>query len=105
MLILEHIPAQFPTVERVWADAGYAGGLEAWVGEELGRTLEIVRKPKGQVGFAVQPRRWVVERTFAWFGRNRRFSRDVEHDEATTETLFSLASCHLLLKRLKPIPT
>lgn len=105
MLVLEAIPEQFPTIARVWADGGYAGGLVDWVAEELGRALEIVRPPAGQRGVAVQPRRWVVERTFAWVGRNRRLSRDVERDEATTEALFYLASCHLLLKRLKPAPT
>lgn len=65
-------------------------------------TVEVVRRPPGTRGFVVQARRWVVERTFAWLGRNRRLSRAVEVYEATTETLIDLASCHLMLKRLSP---
>jgi putative transposase len=92
-----------PTLRHVWADASYAGDLEEWAEEELGCTVEIVRTPPEQHTFVVQSWRWIVERTLAWLGRNRRFSRDVERYEDTTEALFYLASSHLLLKRLQPI--
>lgn len=70
--------------------------------EEQGITVEVVRRSPDQRGCAVQPRCWMVECTFAWLGRSRRPSRDVECHERTTETLISLASCHLSLKRLHP---
>jgi len=58
----------FPFIERVFADAGYAGERVAGA---TSVALEIVRKARDQIGFAVQPRRWVVERFFAWIGRPR----------------------------------
>lgn len=91
-----------PGLARVWADGAYAGDWAEWAAEEHGVTVEVVRRPPGQRGFAVQPRRWVVERTFAWLSRHRRLSRDVERYETTSATLLFLASCHLLLKRLHP---
>ena len=95
--------AALPRLRHVWADGAYAGEVVEWAAEEMDCAVEIVSRPPGQRGFAVQPRRWVVERTFAWLGRNRRLSRDVEHHAATTETLIYLASSHLLLKRLQPV--
>ncbi|MDW8055039.1 MAG: IS5/IS1182 family transposase, partial [Anaerolineae bacterium] len=63
-------------VAVVWAEGGYAGGFEAWVRERLGWRVEVVRR-RGRA-FAVLPRRWVVERTFAWLGWYRRLSKDYE---------------------------
>lgn len=63
---------------KLWADGGYAGALVDWVREHLDAVLEIVSRDPGQSGFHVLPRRWVVERTFAWFGRYRRLSKDYE---------------------------
>jgi putative transposase len=59
-----------------------------------------VRKPKGQVGFAVHARRWVVERFFAWIGRNRRLANDFEASVASAEAFLYAASVMLLLRRL-----
>ena len=59
----------FPFVTKAFADSGYAGERPATA---TIIDVEIVRKPKDQVGFAVHPRRWVVERFFAWINRNRR---------------------------------
>jgi putative transposase len=101
--VLQAGRAVLPTLRHVWADAAYAGDLEEWAQEELGCTIAIVRTPPDQHTFVVQSWRWIVERTLAWLGRNRRFSRDVEHDEVTTETLMYLTSSHLLLKRLRPV--
>ena len=64
-----------------------------------GWRLEIVSKPAGQVGFAVHPRRWVVEGTFAWLGRNRRLSKDSEELPETTEAWVYLAMSRLMLRR------
>jgi putative transposase len=92
-----------PPLRHLWVDGGYAGDWMEWAAEEEQVRVEVVSRLAGVRGFVVQARRWVVERTFAWLGRNRRLSRDVEHDESTTETFIYLASSHLLLKRLKPM--
>ena len=65
----------FPFIAKVFADRGYAGKRVAGA---TAIAVEIVRKNPDQVGFAVQPRRWVVERFFAWIGRNRRLAKDFE---------------------------
>ena len=89
-----------PRLEVIWADGGYQGALVAWVKAHYGWRLEIVSKPSDQVGFVVQPRRWVVERTFAWLGRNRRLSKDYEEYAETTEAWVYLAMIRLMLRRL-----
>lgn len=88
---------RWPFVELAFADAGYAG--ERVAGASPIR-IEIVRKPKGQVGFAVHARRWVVERFFAWIGRNRRLAKDFEASIASAEAFLYAASVMLLLRRL-----
>jgi transposase len=65
----------FPFLQRVFADSGYAGQK---VTTATLIAVELVRKNPDQVGFAVNPRRWVVERFFAWIGRNRRLAKDFE---------------------------
>jgi transposase len=91
----------FPWLRRIFADGGYAGGKLATALASMGRwTLEIVRRPEGMKGFSVLPRRWVVERTFAWLNRNRRLAKDFEAMiESATAWLF-LASVKLLSRRL-----
>jgi putative transposase len=88
---------RFPFIERVFADGGYAGPR---VAKATRITVEIVRKQAGQVGFAVQPRRWVVERFFAWLGRNRRLAKDFEATVASAEAFLYAASAMLLMRRL-----
>jgi putative transposase len=88
---------RFPFIERVFADSGYAGPR---VAKATRITVEIVRKQAGQVGFAVQPRRWVVERFFAWLGRNRRLAKDFEATVESAEAFLYAASAMLLLRRL-----
>ena len=87
----------FPLVERVFADAAY--DCER-VRSATDITVEIVRKIKDQVGFVVLPRRWVVERFFAWIGRNRRLSKDFEASIASAAALLYAASVMLLSRRL-----
>ncbi len=88
-----------PRLEQVWADGGYSGALVAWTRKRCGWRLAIVSKSPDQQGFVVIERRWVVERTFAWLGRNRRLSKDYEEYGETTEAWIYLASIRLLLKR------
>lgn len=64
--------------------------------------LEIVERDEDQDGFEVLPRRWVVERTFAWLGRYRRLSKDYERTIRSSEGMIYLASIHTMTKRLAP---
>lgn len=100
--LLPAVAAVAPTLTHVRVDGAYEGDWAAWAAEGHHVTGEVVCTPAGQHGFAVQAKRWVVERTFAWRGRNRRLSRAFERYEQTAEALIYLASCHLLLKRLRP---
>src|SRR5205814_1937234 len=77
--------AHCPRLEVIWTDGAFQGTLVEWVHDTCGWRLEIVNKPPGQQGFAVIPKRWVVERTFGWIGRNRRLSKDYEEYAETTE--------------------
>ena len=86
----------------VWADAGYAGKLVEWVWALTGWALEIVKRPRDSHHFQVLPRRWVVERTFAWLSRCRRLSKDYEALSDTTEAWIHIAMIHLMLRRLAP---
>src|SRR5215469_6196564 len=87
----------FPFIERVFADAGYAGEK---VAKATLIAVEIVRKNPGQVGFAVNPRRWVVERFFAWIGRNRRLAKDFEATIGSARAFLYAASVMLLVRRI-----
>lgn len=86
---------------KIWADQGYQGELIEIVQQQWDIELDIVKREQGQTGFAVQPRRWVVERTFAWFGKYRRLSKDYEHCIYSSEAMIYLASAHTMLKRFK----
>ncbi len=91
-----------PRLQKIWADAAYRGkDLADWCKQYGGWGLEIVEREPGTRGFQVQPRRWVVERTFAWLSRNRRMSKDYERKVQTSETLIEVAMIRLLLARLK----
>ena len=90
--------AALPRFRLLWADAGYRGGLEEALPRVCGVTLQIVSKLAGQVGFVVQPRRWVVERTFAWLGRHRRLAKDYEELPECAEIWIYLASIRRLLR-------
>ena len=87
-------------MSHIWADGGYRGQLICWTKSECGWDLEIVEKPADQKGFRVLPRRWVVERTFAWLGRYRRLAKDYDLLPKTTEAFIYIAMTHLMLKRL-----
>lgn len=88
------------TIKKIWADGTYRGGLVDWVRETLDATLEVVEREPGQKGFKVQPKRWVVERTFAWLGNYRRLSKDYERLIRNSEGMIYLASIKTMLKRI-----
>jgi putative transposase len=93
---------EFPTLRLVWADGAYAGALVGWVKAACGWVLQTVLRPAGVAGFVVLPRRWVVERTFAWLARYRRLSRDYEYLTATSETMIVIAMTHVMARRYLP---
>ena len=87
----------FPFIQRVFADSGYAGEK---VATATLIAVEIVRKNPDQIGFAVNPRRWVVERFFAWIGRNRRLAKDFEATIDSARAFLYAASVMLLVRRI-----
>ena len=101
-LVLRRALGRFPRLRLIWADQGYKAHFVAWAKTVGGWAVAIVTRPAGSKGFAVLPRRWVVERTFAWLGRCRRLSKDYEALPATSESWVQVAMIHLMLKRLAP---
>jgi putative transposase len=125
-LLLKDAPKQFPRLEHVWVDQGYTGTGKAWIEQELGWSVEVVKhapKPRGEwvplgtgddprpfewrrlpperTGFrGVLPRRWAVERTFAWLGHSRRLSKDYERLCETGEALIYATMTRLMARRL-----
>jgi putative transposase len=98
------VPALFlllNTVKKIWADGAYSGAeLIAWVKAQFDCVLEVVEKKKTGKGFQVVPRRWVVERTFAWLSRYRRLNRDYERNPKSSESMVYISSSRLMLRRL-----
>ena len=91
-------------LELLWADTKYHNhALNAWLKEEkVGYRIEVVSRPPGSEGYVPLPRRWVVERTFAWLGRYRRHSRDYERFSESSEAMIKVSSIHRMLRLLKP---
>ncbi|HXG83349.1 MAG TPA: IS5 family transposase [Pyrinomonadaceae bacterium] len=89
-------------LRRVWLDGGYRGTVLAWAFDAFRLVLQVVKPPPEQKGFQVLPRRWVVERTFAWLSNHRRLSKDYERFTKTSEALIQIAMMRLMLRRLCP---
>jgi putative transposase len=100
-LVFEKTRGLFPRLKLIWADGGYAGQLVDWVQNTCDWLLEIVKRNADMIGFQVLPRRWVVERTFAWLGRFRRLSKDYEELTDTSETMIQIAMIRLMLRRIQ----
>ena len=100
-LVFDRIRQRFNWLELIWADGGYnARQVEHAVAAQPPLRVEIVKRPDGSSGFIVLRRRWVVERTFSWFGRNRRLAKDYENLADTLAPLITLACIRLALRRL-----
>src|SRR5829696_5002926 len=127
-LLLEPVRSRFARLWHLWVDAGYQGRGRRWMEEVFGVSVEVVRKPPKPVpeevaelwarewakegkkidwqrlmpprGFQVLPRRWVVERTFAWISHNRRMAKDYERLCATGEAFVYAAMTRLMVRRL-----
>jgi putative transposase len=87
-------------LQKIWADSAYKGDLVAWCFEKLLVSLDIVSRPADQKGFILLPRRWVVERSFAWLGNYRRLSKDYEETLSSSTGMIYLASVHRMLRRI-----
>jgi putative transposase len=98
--LLDRMVGRFFRLTRIWADSSYAGALEEIATTQYGRTLEIVTRTPETVGFAVQPHRWIVERTLAWLGRYRQLSKEYTEHPESSEALIHLAMIHRMLDRL-----
>ena len=96
----EHTRKLFPFLEKVFADGAYGGAKlrQAMAGASC--TVEVVKRPMGQKGFEVLPRRWVVERTIAWINRCRRLAKDYENLNRTALAFIRLASIRIMMRRL-----
>jgi putative transposase len=101
--VLGEVSKKCRKIQVMWADRGYSG-LENWILNHCNSILLIVKRPKGSKGFVLLPRRWVVERTFAWLGRNRRLSKAYDFLTTTSKTWMSMANVALILKRLARFP-
>jgi putative transposase len=111
-LLLEPISGMFSRLRHCWVDMGYRGDVIEWIKQKLGWTVDVVKRPSKwgrypidvepppMPAFTVLPRRWVVERTFAWIGRNRRMSKDYEYLPETGEAWIYTAMSRLMLRRL-----
>jgi putative transposase len=101
--VLECLTTRLRRLRLIWADGGYAGQLVEWVRSlrKWGKLrLEIVKRSDDMAGFVVLPKRWIVERTFAWLYRCRRLSKDYEYLTSTSEAMVQVAMIHLMLRRL-----
>ena len=103
--LLRALHGSRPSLHHVLADRVYRGRKLLEAVADLGPwTIEIVQRPPGVKGFQLLPRRWVVERTFAWLGRNRRLAKDFEASLASAQAWILLASIKLLTRRIARTP-
>lgn len=98
-LFSARVKEQLPRVRKIIADQGYKQQFVAWFLTNLQWIVEIVHRNPDVKGFDVQPKRWIVERTFAWFSMYRRLSKDYEYYTTSSEAMIYLASIRLMLKR------
>lgn len=93
-----------PKLKVLFADSAYGRKeLPEWVRVTFGWLLQIVSKPKEKKGFVLLPKRWIVERTFAWLARYRRHARDYERTTESSEAVTYIAMINLMSKRLARI--
>ena len=106
MSLLASLRHHFSRLRLIWADQAYLGDLTAWLWALRPWRkvrLDIVKRPEGAKGFLLLPKRWIVERTFAWLGRYRRLSKDDEYLTRTSEAMIRVAMIHLMIRRLARI--
>jgi putative transposase len=100
-LVFERLRHGFGRMKVVFADAAYGrSGLPTWVAVTFGWVLQTVLRPVRAKGFVVLPKRWIVERTFAWLGRSRRHSKDYEQTSESSVAMIQISMIHLMARRL-----
>ncbi len=100
-MVFARINGSGKKLRRVWVDGGYRGSsLATWVTTRFRFVLQVVLRGEEQLGFVVLPRRWVVERTFAWLMKFRRLSKDYEETSTSSEAWIRIAMIHLMVRRL-----
>ena len=99
--VLQRVGRRFYQLRRILADGGYTGTFVILARQQYGRLIEIVKR-SDMHQFVVLPKRWIVERTFAWLGKYRRLSKDYETLPASSEMMVYLAMINLIIHRLKP---
>jgi transposase len=100
-LVLDRIRRRFNWLELIWADGGYnAHQVKTAAAKQPPLRVEIVKRCDDVKGFVVLPRRWVVERTFSWFGRNRRLAKDYQNLADTLAAFITLACIQIAVRRL-----
>ena len=103
LAVLRH---KFSRLRHIWADGAYAGPLVDWVRAlrpQRPIRLEVTKRSDRIQGFAIIPKRWIVERTLGWLNRYRRLSKDYEYHTETSEAMIQVAMIHLLVRRLARI--
>ena len=96
--VLIRLFCRFDSIATVFVDGGYSGKLIGWAKEMFGYNVEVVKRNELHK-FQVLPKRWIVERTFAWLNWSRRLSKDYELLHTSAETIIHIAFAHLLLRR------
>ena len=96
--VLMRLFCRFDGIAKVFADGGYTGKLIGWAKDMFGYDVEVVKRHELHK-FQVLPKRWIVERTFAWLNWSRRLSKDYELRHTSAETMIHIACAHLLLRR------
>jgi transposase len=96
--VLMRLFCLFGTIQTVFVDGGYTGTLIDWAKQMFGYTVEVVKRSEQHL-FKVLPKRWIVERTFAWLNWSRRLSKDYELRTDSAETMIHIAFAHILLRR------
>jgi putative transposase len=99
--VFRRVGKSLPRLAKVWADSIYRA-FAGWVAARFNWVLEVVTRRPGAVGFEVQPMRWIVERTFGWFGRYRRLSKDYETFPRNSETWIYVAMLHRMARSQLP---
>jgi transposase len=100
--VLQRVAGWFTKMRKIWVDGGYTGeNFQSWVKDRWPKLeVEVVKRSESTKGFAVLPRRWIVERTFGWLMRHRRLVRDYERTETSAEAWVYLAMLRIQLRRL-----
>ena len=100
-LVLNRLGNSCTRLKLIWADGGYRGLFVRWAKQQFDRIIEIVKRSDLH-DFKILPKRWIVERTFGWFAKYRRLSKDYETLVHSSETMIYVAMINLMIHRLKP---